>query len=165
MIRSNSSSGKSSAGERNAVPALLTRTSARPSSSTTRSASASTACLTVTSHGSETARPPCSSIVATVAAAPVLVHVEHRERRARLCEPFGHRRAEAAAAARDDGDAPIQPKEVGDVARRHLEGGIVKLVSRGHSPFREPPRPVGRDDGVVLAAEAAQALARRCRAR
>src|SRR5581483_8652652 len=70
MIRSNSSSGKSSAGERNAVPAELTSTSARPSSPTTRSASASTSALLVTSQRIATAVPPCSSIVATVCAAP-----------------------------------------------------------------------------------------------
>ena len=41
-MKSNLSSGNSSAGERNAEPALLTRMSTRPCRSTTRSASAST---------------------------------------------------------------------------------------------------------------------------
>jgi hypothetical protein len=52
------------------------------------------------------ARPPCSSIVVTVRAATLVVHVDDRERRTRLRESLGDGGTESAAAAGDHGHPP-----------------------------------------------------------
>src|SRR2546425_8228432 len=158
MIRSNSSSGKSSAGERKAIPALLIRMSTRPSSSTTRAASASTACLSVTSQRIATAWPPCSSIVATVRAAPSSFTSTIASAAPACASPF------AIAAPR-----PLPPPVTAATrsSRRNrvsaYPSGTSKTGSQSSSVeaivrLREPPSALGGDDSVVLPAEAAEAL-------
>src|SRR5438132_1645869 len=158
MIRSNSSSGKSSAGDRKAVPALLIRTSARPSSPTTRSASASTAALSVTSQLIATAVPPCSSIVATVRPAPSSFTSTIARAAPTWARPF------AIAAP-----SPLPPPVTAATRPSSLKrpstnpAGTSKTGSQCSSVeaivrLHEPHGTLRRDDGVVLPAKAAEPL-------
>ena len=120
-MASSRSSGKSSAGLRNAVPALLTRTSTDPSSLTARSVIASTAPRSVTSQCIVIARPPCASIVAAVAAAPSSSMSTIAMRRTRLRKALGDRRTDPAASAGHARDTPAEAEEPVHESGRDLE--------------------------------------------
>src|SRR5437763_9390432 len=156
MMPSNSSSGKSSAGERKALPALFTSTSTRPSSSTTRSARASTAALSVTSQPIATARPPCSSIVATVRAAPSSFTSTIASDAPAWARPFAIAAPSplpppVTTATRPSSRNSVLTKPAGTSKTGSQESSVEVIVG-----LHEPHCAHGRDDGVVLPAEAAE---------
>src|SRR5581483_552296 len=158
MIRSNSSSGKSSAGARNAVPAELTSTSARPSSATTRSASASTSALLVTSQCIATAVPPCSSIVATVCAAPASLTSTIASAAPAWASPFAIAAPSplpppVTAATRPSSRNSVSTNP-GGTSKAGSQCSSVEAIVRRH----EPLGPALGDDRVVLPAEPAEAV-------
>ena len=130
-IASRRSSGKSSAGQRNAVPALLTRTSTRPSSRDDR------ACRRLdrlaigdVAVDRQSPRRPARAIVATVAAAPSSSMSTTTTRAPACASPLAMRGPDPAAAARDTGDATVEAEEPVDEPGRDLEDVLGRVRRR-----------------------------------
>ena len=136
-----SSSVRSSSGASLRTPALFTRTSRRPHSSTTRSNVRSTAKASVMSLVKGSASPPSRRDLLGGVGDPGRVAVEERHLRPRPGQHPRGRRADAAAGAGDDRHAAFERQDV-----RDLGHGPQTLV-HSPSPRKEatcPPSPLSR---------------------
>ena len=118
-MKSNFSSGKSSAAQRKAEPALLTRMSTRPSSCLTESARATHCARWVTSRATARALPPCAVMVACGRFGALRIDIGDDDLDADLREAGGDGRPQPAAAAGDDGNPALEVEEPGGIAGGH----------------------------------------------